>query len=108
MRLGKRTIRAVLRGARPLFGSPRAGVFGRRLMLETLTAAARPPKGTRFERFTITGVPVVRVLPPQTAPNGTLIYLHGGAYALGSARGYRGVAAHLAAAAAMTALLPDY
>jgi epsilon-lactone hydrolase len=40
--------------------------------------------------------------------NGTLIYLHGGAYALGSARGYRGLVAHLAAAAGMTALIPDY
>ena len=81
---------------------------GRRLMLEALTAAARPPKGTRFERVTIAGVPVDRVLPPQAAPNGTLIYIHGGAYALGSARGYRGLAAQLAAAAGMTALLPDY
>ena len=108
MRVSKRVIRAVLRGARPLFGSRRMGVVGRRLMLEALTAAARPPKGTRFERITIAGVPVDRVLPPQAAPNGTLIYIHGGAYALGSARGYRGLAAQLAAAAGMTALLPDY
>jgi acetyl esterase/lipase len=76
-------------------------------MLELLTAAARPPKGTRFQRVTVAGVPVEQVHPP-TATNGTLIYLHGGAYALGSARGYRGMAAQLAAAADMTALLPDY
>ena len=38
----------------------------------------------------------------------TLIYLHGGAYALGSAAGYRGVAARLAEAAGMTAVVPDY
>jgi acetyl esterase/lipase len=37
-----------------------------------------------------------------------LIYLHGGAYAVGSARGYRGLVARLAAAAGMTALVPDY
>jgi len=108
MRVNKRVIRAVLRGARPLFGSPRMGVAGRRIMLATLTAAARPPKGTRFERVAIAGVRVDRVQPPQAAPTGTLIYLHGGAYALGSARGYRGLAAQLAAAAGMTALLPDY
>lgn len=46
--------------------------------------------------------------PPHAATSGTLIYLHGGAYALGSARGYRGLAAQLAAAAGMTALVPDY
>ena len=108
MRVNKRVIRAVLRGARPPFGSRRMGVGGRRLMLETLTAAARPPRGTRFERITIAGVPVDRVQPPQAAPNGTLIYIHGGAYALGSARGYRGMAAQLAASAGMTALVPDY
>jgi epsilon-lactone hydrolase len=108
MRVSKRVIRSVLRGARPLFGSHRMGVVGRRLMLETLTAAARPPKGTRFDRVTVAGVPVDRAMPPQAAPSGTLIYIHGGAYALGSARGYRGLAAQLAAAAGMTALLPDY
>lgn len=45
---------------------------------------------------------------PHAATSGTLIYLHGGAYALGSARGCRGLAAQLAAAAGMTALVPDY
>ena len=108
MKLNKNVIRAVLRGARPAFGSRHMGVGGRRLMLELLTAAARPPKGTRFQRVTIAGVPVDRVHPPQPATHGTLIYLHGGAYALGSAKGYRGMVAQLAAAAGMTALVPDY
>jgi acetyl esterase/lipase len=84
------------------------GVGGRRLMLALLTAAARPPKGTRYQRITVAGVPVERVQPAQSATNGTLIYLHGGAYALGSAHGYRGMVAQLAAAAGMTALVPDY
>ncbi|OBF95498.1 acetylhydrolase [Mycobacterium sp. 852002-51152_SCH6134967] len=108
MRVSKGIVRAVLRGARPLFGSTRTGVVGRRLMLETLTAAARPPRGTRFQRLSVAGVRVDRVLPPQATPMGTMIYIHGGAYALGSAGGYRGLAAHLAAAAGMSALLPDY
>ena len=108
MKVSKNVIRAVLRGARPAFGSRRLGVGGRRLMVELLTAAARPPRGTRFQRVTIAGVPVERVQPPQSRTRGTLIYLHGGAYALGSAKGYRGMVAHLAAAAGMTALIPDY
>ena len=77
-------------------------------MLALLTAAARPPKGTRYERVTVAGVPVERVQTPHSATNRTLIYLHGGAYALGSAKGYRGLVAQLAAAAGMTALVPDY
>ncbi|MDT5137689.1 MAG: epsilon-lactone hydrolase, partial [Mycobacterium sp.] len=108
MKLSKNMIRAVLRGARPAFGSRHMGVGGRRLMLQVLTAVARPPKGTRFQRVTIAGVPVERVHPPQSATHGTLIYLHGGAYALGSAKGYRGMVAQLAAAARMTAIVPDY
>ena len=93
MKLSKHVIRAGLRGSRPLFASRRMSVGGRRLMLELLTAAARPPKGTRYERVTIAGVPVEQVQTP-TATNGTLIYLHGGGYALGSAKGYRGLVAH--------------
>nr|WP_237720483.1 MULTISPECIES: alpha/beta hydrolase [Rhodococcus] len=79
----------------------------KRLMVETVTAAARPPRGTRFERDTVAGVPVVRVRPAHTT-RGTLIYLHGGGYALGSAKGYRGLVAHLAAAAGTAAVIPDY
>jgi monoterpene epsilon-lactone hydrolase len=84
------------------------GVRGRRLMVELLTAAARPPRGIRYQRVTVAGVPVERVQPPQSGTQGTLIYLHGGAYSLGSARGYRRMVAHLAAAAGVTALIPDY
>ena len=91
MKVSKRVIRAGLRGSRPLFASRRMSVGGRRLMLELLTAAARPPKGTRYDRVTIAGVPVERVDAPHTGTRGTLIYLHGGGYALGSAKGYRGL-----------------
>jgi epsilon-lactone hydrolase len=108
VKLRKGIIRAVLRGSRPPFASRHMGVGGRRLMLALLTAAALPPKGTRYQRVTVAGVPVERVQPPYSATNGTLIYLHGGAYALGSAKGYRGLVAQLAAAAGMTALVPDY
>jgi acetyl esterase/lipase len=108
MEASKSVIRSVLRGARPLFGSRRMGVVGRRVMLATLTAAARPPRGTRFDRITVADVPVDRLQVSQTTSNGILIYIHGGAYALGSAKGYRGLAAQVAAAAGMTVMLPDY
>jgi epsilon-lactone hydrolase len=72
VKLSKRLIRAVLRGARPPFASRHMGVGGRRLMLELLTAAARPPKGTHYQRVTVAGVPVERVQTPS-GTNGTLI-----------------------------------
>jgi epsilon-lactone hydrolase len=108
MNINKRVIRAGLRASRPLFASHRVSVNGRRGMVELLTGAARPPKGTRFDRVTIAGVQVERVEPPMGGTNGTLIYLHGGGYALGSAKGYRGLVAHVAGAGGMTAIIPDY
>jgi monoterpene epsilon-lactone hydrolase len=108
MRINRHVIRAGLRASRPLFASHRISVHGKRALFDAFTSAARPPKGTRFARITIAGVPVERVLPPEGGTNGTLIYLHGGAYALGSAKAYRGLVAHLATAAGMTALIPDY
>jgi monoterpene epsilon-lactone hydrolase len=48
------------------------------------------------------------VLPGPNAVGGTILFLHGGGYALGSAKGYRGVAAHLADAAGMQALIPEH
>jgi epsilon-lactone hydrolase len=108
MSINKRVIRAGLRASRPLFASGRVSVNGKRGLVNLLTGASRPPKGTRFDRVTIAGVPVERVRPPLGGTKGTLIYLHGGGYALGSARGYRGLVAHLATAAGMTAIIPDY
>jgi monoterpene epsilon-lactone hydrolase len=108
MNINRRLIRAGLRASRPLFASHRVSVNGKRRLFEAFTGAARPPKGTSFDRGTIAGVAVVRIRPPQGGTNGTLIYLHGGAYALGSAKGYRGLVAHLGTAAGMTAIIPDY
>jgi epsilon-lactone hydrolase len=76
--------------------------------MHLLTAVAHPPKGTRCQRVAIGSVPVEVVQSSLTETTGTLIYLHGGGYALGSAKGYRGLVAHLAAAASMTAIVPDY
>ena len=76
--------------------------------MHVLTAVARPPKGTHCQRVAIEGIPAEVVQNSLKETTGTLIYLHGGGYALGSAKGYRGLVAHLAAAASMTAIVPDY
>jgi len=108
MRINKRVVRAALRASQPMFASHMVSVNGKRAMMNVLTAAARSPKGTRHDRIAVAGVPVERVMPRRGDTNGTLIYLHGGGYALSSAKGYRGLVAHLATAAGMKALIPDY
>jgi monoterpene epsilon-lactone hydrolase len=104
----KGAIHACLRGSRPLLASSRVSVGGKRALMAMLTAVARPPKGTLCKPVTVGSIPAEVVQSSLTKTSGTLIYLHGGGYALGSAKGYRGFVAHLAAAARMTAVIPDY
>ncbi len=106
MSIGRQVVRAALRGCRPPLASHRISVRGKRKMYEAFTAVARPPKSMRWQRGAIAGVPVERTIGVDSRV--TLIYLHGGAYGLGSAHGYRGVAGRLAAAARMSVVVPEY
>jgi epsilon-lactone hydrolase len=106
MRLRRGAVRVALRACRVPLASHRISLRGKRKMYEAFTAVARPPKDMRWQRGVVAGVPVERTV--GAGSDATLIYLHGGAYGLGSARGYRGVAGRLAAAAGMTVVVPDY
>lgn len=108
MSVHRGVVRAGLRGCRPLLASHRVSVSGKRTLYDRFTRVARVPRGTGHDAVMIAGVPVEGLRPPGVDSGATLLFLHGGAYALGSARGYRGVATRLAAAAGMTALVPDY
>lgn len=80
----------------------------RRPAVNALTAAARGPRGMTRTRTTLGAVPTVTCTPLTADVGCTLLYLHGGGYALGSARAYSGLAGQIAAAMAATAILPDY
>ena len=48
-------------------------------------------------------------LRPKTGADGkVLLYLHGGAYVVGSCRTHRQMVSHIARAAGMNALVPEY
>ena len=109
MRVSKRVIRAVLRRRAttvrvPPHGRRRAAPDARDCSPPLPALPEAPASSASLSRASPSSGCNHR--RPET--NGTLIYLHGGAYALGSAKGYRGLAAQLAAAAGMTALIPDY
>ncbi len=100
-------IRVGLRAMRTLFESDRVGLDAKRRLVDVIAGATTPPPGCRFSLEHVAGLPVHRVhLTRRT--RGTLIYLHGGGYALGSAKGYRSFVAQIADAAAMDALVPEY
>ncbi len=61
-----------------------------------------------FERVTLGGVPALASFTPNAARDRVLIYLHGGAYVIGSAQGYRALSSDLGRAAGARALSLDY
>jgi epsilon-lactone hydrolase len=89
--------------------SPRASWPTRRERADLVLAIPGAPRGTRIERALCGGVGGERLIPPGVDPaGGTLLYLHGGGYAVGSPRAYRGLAARLARAVGIRAVVPDY
>nr|BBH95085.1 hydrolase [Thermogemmatispora argillosa] len=66
------------------------------------------PCGTEILPISAGGVPAEWVLPPNKSYRGTLLFLHGGAFVMGSPRSHRGLAARIAAAALLRALVIDY
>ncbi|MFG1808136.1 alpha/beta hydrolase [Streptomyces sp. NPDC049040] len=74
------------------------------------TAGSAPlPAGVLTRTTELGGVPAVEVRAGDAAPtDGTLLYLHGGAYAIGSAAGSVGLVSELARRTGATALTVDY
>ncbi|WP_297167385.1 alpha/beta hydrolase, partial [Thermogemmatispora sp.] len=66
------------------------------------------PCGTEILPTSAGGVPAEWVLPPSKSYCGTLLFLHGGAFVMGSPRSHRGLAARIAAASHLRALVIDY
>lgn len=61
----------------------------------------------QLERGVVAGVPTERAVP-RNAGAGLLVYLHGGAYRVGSLRSHRGIASRLAVATGTTVVCVDY
>jgi epsilon-lactone hydrolase len=78
-----------------------------RAAYEAVQAQFAPPPEIGVRPVNAGGVPSL-LLSTEPEPPGTLLYLHGGGYVLGSAFGYRHLAGALAVAADTVALVPDY
>lgn len=63
-------------------------------------------RGVRFETTRIAGVPCGIVTPARA--DGTLLWLHGGGFVLGTARSYIGLASALARLSGRRVVLPEY
>ena len=107
----------ILRGAlqtllKPAF-SPRRSVAFQRKWLAAMSGFNRVPKGTEVLAAEVGGVPGEWVRRHAerggAAPHaGQWLYLHGGAYCLGSPRTHRNLSTRLALGSGMPVFLPDY
>lgn len=66
------------------------------------------PAGTQSEKVTANGVPAEWITGPGAEGAGTLLYLHGGGYVIGSVNTHRGLVSRLSTASGMRALSADY
>ncbi|WGH78865.1 alpha/beta hydrolase fold domain-containing protein [Jannaschia ovalis] len=92
-------------GARPFLALPLPWTVQR---LGMTLAAPRPLRapGIHEAQARIAGLPCLTVAPEK--PAGTLVWLHGGAFVIGSPRNYRSLAHGLAARTGYRVILPDY
>ncbi|MBV9413913.1 MAG: alpha/beta hydrolase fold domain-containing protein [Solirubrobacterales bacterium] len=107
--VGGELLRRVAALLEPLSGlvAQNNGLHEARAAFERLQAEFAPPPGTVVRPVTAGGVPSLVVSPgEQLEP--TVLYLHGGAYVVGSAFGYQPHAGALASAARAGVLVPDY
>jgi acetyl esterase/lipase len=65
-------------------------------------------EGVSYAPDTVGGVRGVWARPADARPRAAILYLHGGAYVLGSAHAYRHFAGQVAARAGVAAFVPDY
>ncbi len=77
-------------------------------MMEKLAKRSSPAAGTHIRHATISGVECDWVVPRNCDESRVLLYLHGGAYIMGSSRTHRTMVSHIAKQAGVRAVLPNY
>lgn len=108
MKIPPAILRVGLRSVRAVFTSSRMSMAAKRRVVEGIAGASKVPAGVASERDSLAGVPVERLTPRNARPDAAILFLHGGGYASGSARGYRGLGGALAAAAGLQIVVADY
>jgi monoterpene epsilon-lactone hydrolase len=103
----------VVRGGMRLFArvafNPSLPIERQRRNVEaTISRSLRPPRGTISTPTVLGGVSCERVVPPGDVSLGTVLYLHGGGFVLGSPRTHRSLSARVGRAARSVAVVPEY
>ncbi len=76
--------------------------------MENFGKMAKIPNGVTFEKVVCDGVPSEWAIPNNIKTQGVVLYLHGGAYAMGSVASHRSLSANIALASKTKCLTIDY
>jgi epsilon-lactone hydrolase len=98
-----RQFRAAVKGAKGSINGPDA-----RPMFDELMGHVIPAIGVTAEEATLGGVPGWWVRPARPAGGRAILYLHGGAYVLGTARAYRNFVGQIVTRSGVPAFVADY
>ncbi|BBZ34554.1 alpha/beta hydrolase [Mycolicibacterium confluentis] len=91
-----------------VFGDGRRPLPVMRESLDEMMSSFGLPEGVTFTEVSAGGVPALRVAAGGVDDSAAVVWLHGGGYVMGSAAGYRGVAAAISAACGHPVVVPDY
>ncbi|MBZ2190158.1 alpha/beta hydrolase [Alcanivorax sp. JB21] len=109
---GQRLLAATLRGSMRVLVKPLFHVLTplavQRTGLRLSAASTLSARGVTREAVRVGGVPAERLRPANGAGDKVVLYLHGGAYCVGSPATHRSLTTHLARAANATVLALDY
>lgn len=79
-----------------------------RKRLDFFGGLGRTPRRVGYRRDTLAGLPAGWIVPQRATDDAVLLYWHGGAYLVGSIRSHRPLVSHIANAAGVQAVIPEY
>jgi len=104
-------LKALLRSlVKPMFGPPLSYPL-QRVWLYAMSAVSIKPRKTQLKSMNVLGVPVQQVsnaATPGSPEENVILYLHGGAYCIGSAKTHGGLTANLAKKCRAKVFVPEY
>lgn len=106
--MANETLEMICRMLRSRPVDPDATFADLRRGLEDLVAASPIPEGTRCEPVTAGRVPCEWITGAEAESRGTLLYLHGGGYTIGSINTHRALVSRLSSATGLRGLAVDY
>jgi monoterpene epsilon-lactone hydrolase len=83
-------------------------VKAQRFNFDYVIALNPKSKGHKKEKLTLAGMETWKVTAPNSDPDKILLFFHGGAYQVGSAKGYYPMLTHMARETGFTIYVPNY